>query len=111
MSAEYEAVRLSRANRTHSDGADDTDNVITLAATPGKRHSVARVDFSYSDAPTGAILTVSIDGVTAWEQHITGAGVGPLDLGWLSGEPGEAVVITLSAGGSGITSKLTVTHD
>ena len=109
--SEYEVLRLSKATRTHSDGADDTDNVITLAATAGKAHSVGRVDFSYSDTPTDATLTVAVNGSTVWQQFVTAGGLGPLDLGWLTGGTGEAVVVTLSSGGAGVTSKLTVTHD
>lgn len=80
---------------------------ITLAGVTGSRHYIVGFLWSYSDAPIGRITTTGLDG-DQLDFDITTSGPGPVltppAVGTLSG----AVGVTLSAGGTGVTGKLTV---
>jgi hypothetical protein len=86
--------------------------VVTL--TPVDANELFVVDhiaFSYSGTPTAGRLTVEIGGVVICKLDITTGGPGPID--WqrgLCGKPGETIVITLAAGGSGIAGLLNVSY-
>lgn len=60
--------------------------------------------FGYDGAPTGGLLTLTVNGVVELQVPITSAGAGfiPYD-GPTTGGDAKAVVLNLSAGGSGVT--------
>lgn len=106
---------LSRAveHRIRSEEVDNKTNypaantaaVITLAATENRRHVVHFVQWSYSAAPTGGRLTITNDGALVLDVDITAGGPGGFNV-YKVGGVNKEVVITLAAGGAGITGKL-----
>jgi hypothetical protein len=87
--------------------------VITYAA-PGalKSNVLAAIYWSYSAAPTGGNIKVE-DGAgnTIFNLDITSAGPGFLPFNPpKKGTYNAAMIITLAAGGSGVTGKLSLSH-
>jgi hypothetical protein len=84
--------------------------VVTLPGVGGQSWTIAGIYWSYDDDPTGGQLTLDIGGVTAFTEYITDGGPGffpftpPLQV-----TAGAAVVITLAAGGAGISGSVS-TH-
>lgn len=95
--------------------ASNTACVVTLTgAVTDICLLVKQVIFSYDGSPTGGLLTVTVGGTTVLTQSITASGIGPVDIGGIvsprvasTGVP-ATVVITLAAGGAGVTGYLTV---
>lgn len=89
--------------------AANTDAVVTIAAAAGERWVLDRIDWSYDGTPTGR-LTIAFGGTTILDIDIIAGGPGNLEfLGGLNNETkNEACVITLAAGGLGVTGKLFV---
>lgn len=90
--------------RTQTSSAD-TANTLTLPTDADKIHSV---HFSYSDDPTGGKLTIKSGAATIYEVDITKGGPGPLDFEPALQGPNLSVVMT--AGGTGIVSKINVRY-
>lgn len=100
-----------RETQLNSYGTETNDVVtITLAATEGVFHVIDQLAWSYSAAPTGGEVTVTIDSVVVFSLDITAAGPGRIDFpgGLYVGPAGKVAVITLAAGGSSIVGKLNV---
>lgn len=87
--------------------AANTAAVLTFAAVVGQRHVFIFIVWSYSGAPTGGRLTITDGGTTVLDIDITAGGPGDL-APQLRGEINSAMVVTLAAGGAGITGKLNV---
>jgi len=89
--------------------AANTAAVITYAAGgAGFRHLVGSIMWSYDAVPTGGGLTITDGGATRFAISITNGGPGfvpevPIRFG-----DNTIVVITLAAGGAGISGKLNV---
>jgi hypothetical protein len=87
--------------------SSNTAAVITIAAVPGVAHELELLGFSYDGAPTGGNLKVeSPSGTTLLELYVTSAGAGfvPLSGSCLkSTSVNAAMIITLAAGGSGVS--------
>jgi hypothetical protein len=84
--------------RTHAPAAD-TAAIITIAAVADETHVVDAVQWSYSEAPTGGSLTITVNAVTKFKIAITAAGPGFINFPQgLYGDVNQAVVITLAAG-------------
>jgi hypothetical protein len=83
---------------------------VVLPATTGKSHVLTLVSYSYSAAPTGGSLTIQDGGLTVFEQAVTASGPGEvsLPLAGIAGTTGNAVTITLAAGGASVTGRLNV---
>jgi hypothetical protein len=90
--------------------AANTAAVVTLPAITGKAHVLTHVSYSYSGAPTGGSLTISDGGNVVFEQAVTATGPGEvsLPLAGIAGTTGNAVTITLAAGGASVTGRLNV---
>lgn len=100
-----EYAKITSRTSTSSANAAAT---ITLAANSDEFHAVHSIQCSYSAAPTTATVSVAIDGTTVFSMHVVGTEL-VIDLAKpIYGEKGEALVVTLSAGGSGIVGKLNV---
>jgi len=90
----------------------NTAAVITIAAVADQRIIIDSIQWSYSGAPTGGRLSITDGGVTIFDIDITAAGPGgfgltlPASGGLKSPAAGSAIVITLAAGGAGVTGKL-----
>lgn len=97
------------------DASANTACTLTIPDDPNGYHVIDWIVWSYSGAAytTGGKLTVTIGGTTIIDVDIYNAGPGQLDF---SNAPvyksplkhNESMVITLSAGGSGIVGKLNV---
>ena len=89
--------------------ASNTAAVITIAAVAGFQHFIHGVQWSYSAEPTGGRLTVTVNAVTVWDADVISGGPGGFSFE-IPGGTNQAVVITLAAGGAGITGKLNCQH-
>lgn len=87
--------------------ASNTAAVVTLTAVASYHRAIKTIIWSYSAAPTGGRLTITDNAVTVLDMDITAAGPGILPIGMAFTENTQ-VVVTLAAGGAGISGKLTV---
>jgi hypothetical protein len=92
----------------HYPGAN-TAAVVTLAAVARTKHVIHNVQWSYSAAPTGGRIHITVAGNTVWDVDVIAGGPGGLSLA-IAGAANEAVVVTLAAGGPGIIGKLNVQY-
>lgn len=85
---------------------------VTLAAkagSPAKAWTIQGFLFSYSATPdAGATLTVQKGSDVVLRVAVTSAGPGPIIIPPTSGDGNEALSVSLSSGGTGITGYLTV---
>jgi len=88
----------------------NTPAVVTLAARPGFRHYLLLVAWSYNAEPTNGALTITGLHAGTFAIDITTEGPGPLWLPPAAGLISTAVVVTLAAGGAGVTGKVNVLH-
>ena len=89
--------------------ASNTAAVITYAAAgAGVSHVISGVAWSYSAAPTGGNLKIEdASGTTVFSVDITAAGPGFIPFqSPLKGTANAAMILTLAAGGSGVTGKV-----
>lgn len=98
----------------HNAPAANTAAVITYTANATKRHVVGQIIASYTAAPTGGNLKVEDGaGTTIFEVDIAAVSPSPINVVFdppLSGSYNTAMVITLAAGGAGISGKVTARH-
>lgn len=92
----------------------NTVSTMTLGADPIHRHVIDSMAWSYSGVPSGGGLQVTDAGATIFDLDITVAGGNTVlfrnGLGSIA--LGNALVVTLDAGGIGVTGKLNVEwHD
>lgn len=91
--------------------SSNTAAVVTLAAETSLCHVVTGVHFSYDDDPTNGSLVITHGGgsTVKYSLIITSKGAGPLSFNPpLKFPVGDAVVVTLAAGGSGVSGRLNV---
>lgn len=98
-------------SRVHAPSSN-TSAIVTIAASAtGAWHEIEGIYWSYDAAPTGGSLLVeSPSGTTLLSLSITAAGPGflPFSGSCLRGATSQAMIITLAAGGSGVTGKINV---
>lgn len=89
---------------------EDDDAVVTLVApAPGYANVIGGLVWSYSDDPTGGRLTIESDGDLLYDVDVTTGGPGFFIFDPpLMGNAVEDLVVTLTAGGTGVVGKLTV---
>lgn len=86
--------------------SSNTAAVVTIAAVTGVAHELEFISFSYDAAPTNGNLKIeSPSGTTLQEFYVTAAGPGfiPFSGSAVKGASGQAMIITLAAGGSGVS--------
>jgi hypothetical protein len=93
--------------------AVNTAAVVAYAApnpVDGSAHVINGIAWSYSAAPTGGNLKVEDgSGNVVFTMDITAAGPGVIDFPLpKAGSPNATLTITLAAGGSGVTGKVSV---
>jgi hypothetical protein len=90
--------------------ASNTAAVVTYAATSAGRHALTAIAWSYSAAPTGGNLKIEDgSGTVIFSMDITAAGANSIDFPLPKcGRLNTAMIVTLAAGGSGITGKVNV---
>lgn len=91
--------------------ASNTAVTITVTAVPSVCHEIEMLGWSYDAGgtlSTGRLSVQSPSGTYLFDVDVTAAGVGfvPLAGSCLKGALGQDVIITLAAGGSGVTGKL-----
>lgn len=94
----------------HAPGSNAAAIVTYAAGTAGTNHVITGIAWSYTAAPTGGNLKVEDgSGNTVFSVDITAAGPGfiPFDPA-KRGTAGSAMIITLAAGGAGISGKVSV---
>ena len=96
------------------DAAANVAAVITVALSTEQYWVLDWVMWSYSEVPVGGRLTVAIGSVTYLDIDIAAAGPGPLRFDPPVYNPaftkGEAMVITLAAGGGTCVGKLSARY-
>jgi hypothetical protein len=102
------ASALSSTGDAHAPAAN-TAAVVTYSVVPG-RHCIGGVAYSYSGTPTGGNLLIENGaGTTVFTQDITAAGPGVVYFDVAKeGSFGTAMIVTLAAGGGGVTGKVSV---
>lgn len=99
----YPAAAADYASGTNAAAA------VTLAATPYRSHLLYGLDWSYSAAPTSGLLSVTDGGTVVFAQAVTASGPG-----FHRWDPpkaftrGNAVVVTLAAGGAGVEGRVSL---
>jgi hypothetical protein len=91
----------------------NTAAVVTYTATPSVKHVISGVYWSYNAAPTAGNLKIEdVSGTTIFSVDITAAGPGfmPFPTPFKSAVVNTAMIVTLAAGGSGVTGKVTARH-
>jgi len=93
--------------------AANTAAVVTLTAPsnhpPGSAWIMGGLAWSYDDNPTGGNLSITNGGTTAFSIDITRGGAGIIVYQQPQrADDGAEVVVTLAAGGAGITGKVNV---
>lgn len=91
--------------------SSNTAAVITYTAVTGRTHALGGIEWSYDGTPTAGNLKIESGGSTIFSADVTTGGPGfiPFDpplLGTIS----QNLVITLAAGGSGISGKVNAAH-
>lgn len=102
-------------SKTHAPSSD-TAAVNTITPTSEEYVAIQSIEWSYDAVPTGGGIVITVDGSTVWSVDITAAGPGHFDWSmaprvfadFAGGVPtkGDEVVVTLAAGGTGVTGKL-----
>ena len=91
--------------------ASNTAAILTLTGTgtgPGSATVIQGIAWSYDAAPTGGNLKIeNASGTIIFSIDITAAGPGFLPFPWKSSN-GNPLIVTLAAGGSGVTGKVNV---
>jgi hypothetical protein len=91
--------------------SSNTACIITLAALTDAKYVIHAVQWSYTAAPTGGRLTIAFGASPTTELDVDIISGGPGGFGLdLAGAKNEQMVVTLSAGGSGITGKLNIQY-
>ena len=90
--------------------AVNTAAVLTYAAVPGQSHHIDGLVWSYAGGtPTGGNLQITDGGSVVFSMDITDQGAGFIPFSRPKrGSVNSALVITLTAGGSGVTGKVSV---
>lgn len=88
--------------------AANTAVVATFGAVAGVRHTLVGCTVSYSAAPTGGRLLVQDGAATVLDVDIIAGGPTPIPLpaNGITGTPGNAMTVTLAAGGGTAVGKL-----
>jgi hypothetical protein len=92
----------------------NTAAVVTYAASATSKHVIHAVAWSYNATPTNGNLKIEdVSGTTIFSVDITAAGPG-----WFTFAPpiigaavNTAMIVTLAAGGSGVTGKVSCRHE
>jgi len=84
---------------------------VTYTGTTGVHDVVGQITWSYSADPTGGLLTIKEGSTVVFSTQITKGGPGQLTFDPpVTVTDGQNLVVTLSAGGSGISGQVSVTH-
>lgn len=100
-------TRIDTTETQSATGSAGAAATLTKSAPgSGKRYAFAGIVWSYSAAPTGGALTVTIGGRTLMTFDITSAGPGFIPTPIYKGGDNEALVVTLAAPGGAVIGKV-----
>ena len=85
-----------------------TAGVITVPAVVDKRHTLHKLVWSYSAAPTGGRITVT-GGLNALDIDVTNAGPGSLSINYVC-IANTDMVVTIASGAGAVVGKLYIEH-
>lgn len=91
--------------------AANTAAVYTMTANSKRKNTIEGVIFSYSGNPTGGRLSIQApSGTVIFETDVIAGGEHRLDFpsNCIQTNTNQALIITLAAGGAGITGKLNI---
>lgn len=90
--------------------AANTDAVVSYTGSPGRSHCISGVAWSYSGGdPTAGNLKIEDGGNLVFSMDITAKGAGYLIFPYAKrATVGNDLVITLAAGGTGVSGKVNV---
>jgi hypothetical protein len=113
MSQAVTTIRPSSVVADPSDAAAPSSNaaaVVTYSAVVGQAHVVSAVGWSYSGTPTGGNIKIEDgSGNTVLSLDVTTGGAGVLKFDpYKRGTTNTALIVTLAAGGSGVSGKVSV---
>jgi len=107
----------TRTNRIPCAAADvhapaaNTAAVVTYAAVAGEKHVVTGIAWSYiGGTPDGNLTIEDVSGTTVFTLDIDKSGAGSVEfpIPKKSAAANKAMIITLAAGGDGVTGKVSV---
>ena len=106
-----EASRAASTSDVHAPSSNTAAVVTYSAAGAGVAHVIGGIAWSYNGTPTGGNLKVEDgSGTTVFTVDITAAGPGCFMFSRpKKGTANTAMIVTLAAGGSGVTGKVSVT--
>ncbi len=110
MSA-FQRPQSVAAGDAHAPSANTAAVVTYTAGGAGWSHVISGVAWSYSGTPTGGNLKIEDgSGVTVFTMDITVAGAGFIPFNPpKKGTANTAMIITLAAGGAGVSGKVSIT--
>jgi hypothetical protein len=109
MTHELAPITVAAAD-IHAPGSNTAAVVTYAAAAAGISHVITGIDVAYDVAPAAAkLLTITDGGTVIYSTFLTVAGVAHLPFPHpKKGAAASAMVITLAAGGSGVTGVVSV---
>lgn len=108
----HEPPQAASTSDVHAPSSNTAAVVTYAAGAAGVKHCLAGVYFSYNGTPTNGNLKIEDgSGNTVFSADITAAGPGYFPFfPPLKGTAATALIITLAAGGSGVSGKVTGRH-
>ncbi len=101
-------------NAAKLDAAANASATITVAAIANEYHVLRSVDFSYDGTPTGQLSVSFGSPVAVIKERVDVVTAGPQNLqyprGLYRGATNEPMEVSLVAGGSGVTGKVSITY-
>ena len=97
------------ASMLYAYDAQAANTEVTATLSPGGNSAGSIVAWSYSQNPTGGSLTIKVGSTVVAVFDITSGGIGFLPLDGFVAPDGVSLSATLSAGGSGVLGKLSLT--
>ncbi len=95
-------------NYVHAPAANTAATITLAAAGEGLAHFLPSIKWSYNATPSSGNLKVEDgSGVVVFNEDITTDGAGFFEVN-IQGSANTALIITLSAGGSGVSGKLSL---
>jgi hypothetical protein len=103
-------VQETPSSPVSATAAANTQVQITIPGVAGQTIRINHLSFSYSGAAAAGGVTIVVNAVTIWQIDVAGADfqLPPLPPGGLLCQAGQNAVVTLAAGGAGVTGKLNV---
>lgn len=90
------------------DASANADASVTITPDDDAHVLIDQIEASYDGTPTDGKLTITDGGTTVWEIDVTAARESIIFAGGLKCD--QTTVVTLAAGGAGVTGKINVLY-